>query len=159
MIILDIFLGLLGIGAFCWMVFTLAVYILPFFVGMQACIWAYHSGAGMLGAFVVGIVAGAAMVVIGQVACALVRSPILRLAIALIYAGPAAFAGYSATLQQAQLGVPSPVWAHVFAVVGGAVVGVTALLRMTSLAETIAGPDVTERFESTSAGTAATGQS
>jgi hypothetical protein len=29
--------------------FTLAVYILPFFVALNAGFWAYHSGAGVLG--------------------------------------------------------------------------------------------------------------
>jgi hypothetical protein len=158
MIVLDVFLSLLGLGALCWLMFNLIVYILPFFVGVQACIWAYHTGAGMLGAFMVGVVAAAAMVVAGQVVFALVRSNVLRFAIALVYAAPAAYAGYSAMLQLAQLGVPSPVWGHIFAVIGGVVVGITALLRMTSLAGAIAGPGGTGQIKPPSAAIAVPGE-
>lgn len=145
MIVLDIFLSILGVGAFCWLLFTVAVYILPFFVGVQACIAAYHSGAGMLGAFIVGVVAGLAMLAAGQIVFALVRSPIIRTAVALIYAGPATYAGYCASLQLAALTMPSAIWTHVFAVAGGAIVGTTALLRMTALAEAIGAASGFER--------------
>ena len=39
---------------FCWLLFTLAVYALPFFVGLTAGMAAYHSGAGVIGALIVG---------------------------------------------------------------------------------------------------------
>jgi hypothetical protein len=38
-----------GIGVFCWLISTLAVYALPFFVAINAGTWALHSGAGLLG--------------------------------------------------------------------------------------------------------------
>ncbi len=50
--------------------------------------------------------------------------------IALLYAAPAAVAGYYATLGLSKIGVPSETWRVIFAVVGSAVVGGTAWARM-----------------------------
>lgn len=41
MIILGILLSIAAIGFFCWLLFTLAVFALPFFVGMSVGAWAY----------------------------------------------------------------------------------------------------------------------
>jgi hypothetical protein len=49
MLALGLVLNTVGIGLFCWLIFTLAVYALPFFVAINAGIWAFHSGAGVLG--------------------------------------------------------------------------------------------------------------
>src|SRR5260221_13463602 len=59
MIAIGIVLNLVGLGIFCWLLFTLAVYALPFFVGATTGVFAYHSGAGPLGAIAVGLLAGA----------------------------------------------------------------------------------------------------
>jgi hypothetical protein len=53
MIILGIILSVFAIAFFCWLLFTLAVYALPFFVGMTAAFYAYHHGYGVLGAGIV----------------------------------------------------------------------------------------------------------
>jgi hypothetical protein len=54
MIIIGLILGALGIGFFCWLLFTLAVCALPFFATVTAGLAAFHSGAGVIGAIVVG---------------------------------------------------------------------------------------------------------
>ena len=130
MLIVGIIFSVFGIAFFCWLLFTLAVYALPFFAGLTAGFAAYHSGAGVIGAIIVGVFAGGATLAIGQVAFAMVSSPLLRAVIALIYAVPAAIAGYHATLGVAQLGVPSAIWQEIFAIVGTALVGGTAFARM-----------------------------
>ena len=50
MIIVGIILSVFGIGFFCWLLFTLAVYALPFFAGLSAGLAAFHSGSGVIGA-------------------------------------------------------------------------------------------------------------
>ena len=130
MLIVGIIFSVIGIAFFCWLLFTLAVYALPFFAGLTAGFAAYHSGAGVIGAIIVGVVAGAATLAVGQIAFAMVRAPALRALIALVYAVPAAIAGYHATLGLAQLGVPSAIWQEVFAIVGTALIGGTAFARM-----------------------------
>ena len=68
MLALGLLLNFAGIGLFCWLIFTLAVYALPFFVGLYVFMLALHSGAGVLGAPLVGIAAGGMTLAIGQIA-------------------------------------------------------------------------------------------
>ena len=56
MIFLGIILSIAAIGFFCWLLFTLAVFALPFFAGVSLGMWAYHTGAGWLGAIIAGVV-------------------------------------------------------------------------------------------------------
>ncbi|SDR44650.1 hypothetical protein SAMN05519103_03246 [Rhizobiales bacterium GAS113] len=139
MIIIGIVLSAVGIGFFCWLLFTLAVYALPFFAGMTAALATYHSGWGVIGAIVVAVVAGGAMLAIGQIVLATFRTPLIRTAIALIYAVPAAVAGYHATAGLAHIGVPSESWCEAFALLGAVLVGGTAWARMTSFAHRMPG--------------------
>ena len=127
MLIIGLILSMFGIGLFCWLIFTLAVYALPFFVGLTAGMAAFHSGAGVLGALLVGIVTGAVTPVIGQIAFAVVRPPVLRAVIAASFAIPAAIAGYHAVLGLSKIGVPSLVWREVFAWIGALFIGGTVL--------------------------------
>ncbi len=118
MLIVGLAFSVFGIGFFCWLLFTLAVYALPFFAGVNVFLAAFHSGAGVIGAIVVGVLAGGATLAIGQIVFATVRIPIIRALIALLYAAPAAVAGYYATLGLSKIGVPSETWRVIFAAVG-----------------------------------------
>ena len=133
MIIIGIILGVAAIGFLCWILFSLAVYALPFFAALSAGMWAYHSNAGPVGAILVGIVAGAATLVAGQVAFAFVRSTWILIAIALLFAAPAVFAGYYATFGLAKLTIPSGAWQVAISIFGAIVVGITAWTRMALL--------------------------
>ena len=66
MLALGLLLNIAGIGLFCWLIFTLAVYALPFFVAINAGIWAFHSGAGVLGTPLVAVAAGGMTLAIGS---------------------------------------------------------------------------------------------
>jgi hypothetical protein len=46
MIIVGILLNIAGLGMLCWAMFRLAVYALPFFVGVTAGLYALQTGAG-----------------------------------------------------------------------------------------------------------------
>ena len=131
MIIIGIVLSVFGIGFFCWLLFTLAVYALPFFAGMTAGFAAYHSGSGVVGAFSVGVIAGAVTLAIGQIAFASARNVTIRAIIALLFAAPAAIAGYQATLGMTHIGIASEGLREIFAVFGAIVVGCTAWARLT----------------------------
>jgi hypothetical protein len=134
MIVIGLILSVFGVGFLRWLLFMLAVYVLPLFAGMTAGLAAYHSGAGVLGALVVGFAAGAVTLVAGQATFAAVKSPVLRVVIAILFAAPAAIAGYHATLALAHIGVPSASWREVFAIVGAIDVGGTAFVRMSVMA-------------------------
>jgi hypothetical protein len=130
MIAIGIILSFVSLVFLCWLLFTLAVYALPFFVGITAGVAAYQTGSGEFGAFLVGLIAGAVTLTAGQIAVAAFRSPVIRTAIALLFAVPAAMAGYHATLGLAQLGLPAELWQQAFAVIGAVAVGATAWARM-----------------------------
>jgi hypothetical protein len=130
MLVIGFILSTAGIGFFCWLLFTLTVYALPFFAGLMAGRAAFHSGSGVIGALVVGILAGVATLAIGQIAFATLRTPLIRAAIALLFAVPAAIAGYHATFGLAHIGIPSEAWREAFAIVGAVLVGGTAWARM-----------------------------
>ncbi|HEY1629930.1 MAG TPA: hypothetical protein VGF56_01365 [Rhizomicrobium sp.] len=106
----------------------------PFFAAVTAGLAAYHTGAGVFGAIIVAFVAGALVLVIGQTVFASTRSPLVRTAIALLFAAPAAVAGYHATVALAQIGVSAEGWRVAFGVIGAILVGGTAWARLTVFA-------------------------
>ena len=136
MLALGLLLNFAGIGLFCWLIFTLAVYALPFFVGLTVFMMALHGGAGILGAPLVGIAAGGMTLAIGQTAFAMTRSVITRAIIAALFAVPATLAGYQVVFAMSQVGVPSLVWREVFACLGTVFIGGTAWTRLTVFTET-----------------------
>jgi len=133
----------LGLGFFCSLLFTLAVYALPFLAGQSAGLAAFCSGSGFIGALVVSFLIGVATLVLGQIVLTTVRTLLIRLFIGLIYAVPAAVAGHELCFAPAGIGVTAGAWQQAFAA-AGAVVGVTAFARMAVLAPPSAGPGTVE---------------
>ncbi len=76
------------------------------------------------------MIAGALTLAAGQIAVAAFRLPLIRTAIALVFAMPAAMAGYYAALGLAQIGVPAELWQRAFALIGAIAVGATAWVRL-----------------------------
>jgi hypothetical protein len=130
MIIVGLVLGLFGVGFLCWLLFMLAVYATPFFVGASAALAAFNYGAGVIGALIAGLTAGAVTFVAFQVAFAVAKSPAIRGSIALVFAAPAAVAGFHATLGLVQFGVSSEYWRDLIAVNGAILVGCVAFVRV-----------------------------
>lgn len=110
--------------------YTLAVYALPFMLGVEAAKWAYASGSGLIGAGLVGLVAGAAAYGLLVTLFIVVRPPILRIAVALVFAAPAAVAGYALVHGITREAVPSEVWRTIFCLIGGGITGASALMRL-----------------------------
>jgi hypothetical protein len=136
MLALGLLLNFAGIGLFCWLIFTLAVYALPFFVGLYVFMMALHGGAGILGAPFVGIAAAGMTLAIGQTAFAMTRSVITRAIIAALFAVPGTLAGYQVVFAMSQIGGPSLVWREIFACLGAVFIGSTAWMRLTIFTET-----------------------
>jgi hypothetical protein len=66
----------------------------------------------------------------------------MRLIIGLLFALPAASAGYDATLALAHIGIPSEWWREAFAIFGAITVGCTAWARVSILTEPALGAGV-----------------
>ncbi len=126
---LSIVLTVLGLGMLCVLMFRLAVYALPAFIGFAAMFWAIGAGAG-IGCVAIGLVAGVAVFIAGQAAFSISRAPWVRWTVALIFAGPAAYAGYNLALHLESFGNTSPFWTHALAACGAIVVGFTALTQV-----------------------------
>jgi hypothetical protein len=123
-----------SIGIFCWLLFTLAVFALPFFVGLTVGVWAFHTGAGALGGIIVGAVEGGATFGVGQMALAFAPWSWLRLLIILLFVAPATVAGYNATHGIAQIAMPSATWQRIFSMIGAIAVGATTVVRLAGVA-------------------------
>ena len=137
MIILGILLSIAAIGFLCWLLFTLAVFALPFFVGVSIGMWAYHTGAGWFGAIIVGLIGAALTLGIGQFLLSVIQPLWARMLITLVFVAPAAIAGYHATHGIVQHTMPSEIWQTVFSIIGAVAVGATAFIRVAGMASTV----------------------
>jgi len=130
MIIIGIVLAFVGLAYLCWLLFALAIYALPFFVGVTAGLATFHRGSGPIAAIIVGAIASSIALIVGQIALTTLRSPLIRAVIALLFVVPAAVAGYHAALGLAHVGIPADGWRQAVAIAGAIIVAVTAWERM-----------------------------
>ncbi|MDP1873434.1 MAG: hypothetical protein U1C74_26645 [Phenylobacterium sp.] len=129
MIIPGLVVLAVALGVMCWLLFNLAAFALPLFAGVSVGLIATDAGAGPLGGIFVGLLVGASTLVAGQLVFTLAPSTPVRLAVAALFAAPAAIAGYHATLGLA-MAIPTEGWRQAFAIIGGLVIGFTALARL-----------------------------
>ncbi|UZD69371.1 hypothetical protein [Brucella sp. JSBI001] len=124
------FMSVALIALLCVLAYTLAIYALPFMLGLTAAQFAYQTGSGLIGAGLVGLFsAGVAFGVLAGL-FEMIRSPVIRLIVALVFAVPAAVAGYALVSGITKEAVPSEIWRQIFCIVGGAFVGVSAWMRL-----------------------------
>lgn len=134
MIILAILASLAAIGVLCWLLFTLAVFALPAFIGVTTGAWAHGTGAGLPGAILVGAVAAAVTFATGHLLITFVRPRWLKLIVAAAFVAPAAIAGFHATHGIVKHLMPSDAWQIAFSVIGAIAVGITAFVRVAGMA-------------------------
>lgn len=128
--VLGVIFSLAGIYILIALMFNMAVFALPLFAGVSAGRFAYDTGAGWLGAILVGLLAGALTLGVGQLVLAATKSNLVRLAIAVSFAAPAAFAGFHVVLGLSRIGGAHGPWQPIFAGVGAVVVAGAALVRL-----------------------------
>jgi hypothetical protein len=95
---------LFGLGALCWILFNLAVYALPFAIGLTSGMYLYETGQGVFLSIIAGLFIGGFVAALGEFAFDRIRSVPLKLAIGLIYAVPAGIAGFHAAKGLAEFG-------------------------------------------------------
>ena len=128
--IAPILMALMLVIMLCVLAYRLATFALPFMLALEAARFAYTTGAGWIGAGIVGFFAGVASFGLLALLFAKVRSPFLRLSVALIFAAPAAVAGYALVHGVTREAVPSEIWRQIFCIAGGTFVGCSALARL-----------------------------
>lgn len=120
---------LVGLGLFLILIWSLAIYALPAFVGIWAGLWALNHGAG-LGAIFLGIAVAMAIFLAGRLGLRSVNAGV-RLAVLALFIFPAAWAGYSVVQELSQNGIiPSPAWRQVFGAIGAMLVAITTFRRL-----------------------------
>lgn len=134
MIVISILVSIAAISVICCLLFTLATYALPGLAGVAAGIWAYQTGAGLPGSVVIGLVGAGFVFGMAQFLILFARPMWLKLAVALAFVAPAAIAGFHATHGIVKHLMPSETWQTIFSVIGAVAVGITAFVRMTSMA-------------------------
>jgi hypothetical protein len=85
MIIISIILSFVALAYLCWLLFVLAVYALPFFVGTAVALVAHHNGSGPMAAIVIGAIASGVALVAARLAFTTLRSPFARALIASVF--------------------------------------------------------------------------
>lgn len=125
-LVLGLFAGLYAI---C-LLFSLAVYALPVGAGIALALWMHGQDHAYLVAILGGFAAGVAIHVIGQLLFAVIRSPILRLAIALLFAVPAGVAGYHAVQGVIGLAIDPGTLLSALSWIGAVFIAITAWIRL-----------------------------
>ena len=139
MIIIGIILSFVGLGYLCWLIFALAVNALPLFAGVTAGLAAYQSNSGPIAAIAVAAIVSVIVLLAGQIAFRTLRSTTVRAVIALLFAVPAAVAGYHAALGLAHIVVPIEGWRQTMAIAGAIMVATIAWARISLSAPNDAG--------------------
>lgn len=127
--------ALFGLGALCWILFNLAVYALPFAIGLTSGMHLYESGQGVFLSIMAGLFIGALVAAFGEFAFDRIRSVPLKFAIGLIYAIPAGIAGFHAAKGFAEIGSAGSVTITILSWFGALVVGGTAWARVSGWSE------------------------
>ena len=118
------------IGTLCVLAYRLAVYALPVMLGFEITHIAYQTGAGMIGASIIGFIAGAMAYGLLSVLFVSLRSPATRITVGLIFALPATGAGYALVSRISANAIPSELWRLIFCALGGFLVGAAAFTRL-----------------------------
>ena len=118
------------IGTLCVLAYRLAVYALPVMLGFEITRVAYQTGAGMIGSSIIGFIAGTAAYGLLSVLFVSLQSPAARIAVGLIFALPAAGAGYALVSGISANAIPLELWRFLFCVLGGLLVGSAAFTRL-----------------------------
>lgn len=119
LVTLMIILGGVAALYLIWLLFRLATFALPVYSAIGAALLIHTQGYGTAAMLLAGFTTGLIVYLTGQAVFVTVRSPLLRFLVALLFAVPAAFAGYQAMTGLLGLMIDDGVWAKCLAVGGG----------------------------------------
>lgn len=125
------------------LLFRLASYALPVYAGIGCAFLLLRHDFGHLAAIIGGLTAGIATLLLGQCLIAFIRCPLLRAGIALLFAIPAAIAGFQAAHALASLATDNSTLLAVFGSIAALATSISAWRSVT-----MTGPDarVTPNF-------------
>ncbi|MQW87817.1 hypothetical protein [Sinorhizobium saheli] len=119
--------------AFCIIAYNLAIYALPFWVGLTAAQYAWGSGAGIVLSGLAAIAAALLSIALVIAVLGFARNPILRLIALAIFAVPATVAGYALIHGIAKNAIDPPIALNLLSGAGGLFIGVAAIVNLNAL--------------------------
>lgn len=135
---LGIIASLIGLGALCTLIFRLAAVALPSYVAVAVGLYAFNRGAGLIASVALALLSGVVVLVLGEFVYRVGTRPI-KIVASLLFAIPAAFAGYNVVHSLSGIGVTSETLRQVFSFFGATVAGTTALARFVRSDSVISG--------------------
>lgn len=134
MVLILLLIALTAIVFLCWLLFALASYVLPFYVGLNIAVWTFHDGAGIVGSFLAGVFAAGLTLGVGQLLLVLLPWTWARLSVAAVFVAPAVVAGYHASHGVTKHLIPSEFWQIALSIMGAVAVGIATWLRIVASA-------------------------
>ena len=128
-------LALIGVGFIIYLLFAAASYALPLFAGVSAAFAAWHAGVPGIAAMLLGVAAFMLVIAAARMATLLLPSLFARIAITLVFAVPAAIAGFQVASALMHLSGAGG-WSIPIALATAVVVGTAAAKRLGSAAQT-----------------------
>ncbi|MBM3553738.1 MAG: hypothetical protein FJX45_18830 [Alphaproteobacteria bacterium] len=119
-----------GLGLFCWLLYALAVDAVAVFAALSIGVATFRSGGGLIGAATLSLIAGVAIFAFARYCVFATRSRFVRPLITLLYAIPAAIAGYGVSDAFACIGGATGSWRIAFALIGSFAVAAVARARL-----------------------------
>ena len=110
----------------CGLLVRLSIHALPLFVAFAVASAAYRADYGIVLALVEAALAGILTMASAQIALGLVRSDFGRAVIGLVFAVPAALAGYYAAHGIAAATMPASFWQIAVSLIGSGVIAVAS---------------------------------
>lgn len=127
-LVLGLFAGLY----LFWLLFDLAAHALPIYIGLGVCLSLLHQGHGFLAATSAGFLVGVITLMLGRLLFDVVRSPALRVVIAILFVIPAGVAGYQLVHGIAGMAIGRGVALTLLSVIGGGFIASSAWSQLTS---------------------------
>ncbi|WP_404933619.1 hypothetical protein [Nitratireductor sp. L15S-10] len=118
--------------ALCVIAFNFAIYALPFMVGLAAFRYVSATDASVAMSLIAALGAAGLSVVVAAAVLAFVQAPLLRLPVLVLFAAPAALAGYTVVHGVAHNVIESMVALNLLCGTGGLIVGIAALLNISA---------------------------
>ena len=117
MLAIGFFLGGgLALALMLWLIRELAIYTMPFWVGLMAFLGLYHHQPGVFAPLLGGVIAAGLVFAAWRVLFHFTASPALRAVAALTFAAPPTVIAYLGALQIARLGIASALVCQVVAI-------------------------------------------
>lgn len=130
-----ILLAISGTITFCVIAWHLAIYALPFMVGLTAFQWVYAAEAGFVWSGLAALGAALASVVLVIAVVGLAKNLALRLVALAVFAVPVFIAGYALVYGILKHGTDSALMLNSFGIFAGVVIAIAAIVNLNALGE------------------------